>query len=869
MEEFFQHLSPESLHQRFFRAGVPRPELLRPLCDSVDPAQALTLVATRIVADRPQFIGVGTCIRIADATAEIAFAVSDAYRGKGIATVLLERLLVAGARNGFRRFRATTLPDNLAMQDVFRQSGFQVRAAAADGLVDIDLMVAPSDAGVAAAEARERTATVASIRPFFEPRGIAVIGASRNPGSIGRRVLDALLAAHSAAPVFPVHRSAGEIAGVQAFPRVSSIGRPVDLAVIAVPRDAVLGAVDDCAAAGVRAVIVITAGYAEVDDEGRVLQRRLVDRIRGCGMRMVGPNCMGLVTTDPKYSLNASFAPFFPPAGGLALSSQSGALGIVILALAAERYIGMSSFVSVGNKADVSGNDLIQYWEADPATRVIGLYLESFGNPRRFARIARRVCRAKPIVVVKAGRTAAGLRAASSHTAALASRDTAVDALLRQSGAIRTDTIDELFDVAACLATQPLPKGRRVAIVTNAGGPGILAADACDIAGLEIPAPSAALRERLRAALPNVPHPGNPVDMIASAGPEAYEAVITAILSSGDADALLVLYTPVDVTSAPHIHAAIARGVVAARAAGAHDTTVMACLMAERGFRLAAGSEQIPVYAFPENAARALGKVSAYAEWRQQPAPHAWSFDDLNPDRARAICRDAIAERGAGWLTPQETSDVLASFGLHQAAGRVSATASEALAAARAIGYPVVAKLVSPNLTHKTELGGVRTALADDAALARAFRELFDTADRHGLPFGGVLVQAMARGVAETMVGVIRDESFGALVGFGLGGTEVELLGDMQFGLAPLTDRDVDDLIARSRARVLLAGHRGRPPGDRDALVDVLLRVSSLADSVPEVAELDLNPVMVMPAGDGVQLVDVRVRVSAPTTSRI
>jgi len=865
MEGFFRSLSPESLYHRFFRAGVPRRELLRPLCDSANPSEALTVVAIRRVGEEPQFIGVATYIRLAEGVAEVAFAVADSFHGKGIGTVLLEQLVVAGASHGFTRFRATTLADNFAMQDVFRQSGFQVASRPDGEIVEIALTLAPSAEGASAAEMREQLSTIASIRAFFKPRGIAVIGASAiEANAIGRRILDALLAAKSAVPVFPVHPTARSIAGVTAYSSVTTIAAPVDLAVIAVARDRVPDVVDDCAAAGVKALVVITAGYAEVDEAGRAAQRALVDKVRGYGMRLVGPNCMGLVATATDASLNASFSPVFPPAGGLALSSQSGAIGIVILALAAERHVGISSFVSVGNKADVSGNDLLQYWESDTATRVIGLYLESFGNPRRFSRIARRVSRTKPIVVVKAGRTVAGLRAASSHTAALASRDTAVSALLRQTGAIRTDTIDELFDVAACLADQPLPAGRRVGIVTNAGGPGILATDACEIAGLQVPELSPSTIERLRAILPGVPHPGNPIDMIASAGPDAYQAVVSALLTSDDVDAVLVLYTPVDLISAPRIHEAISAGVALARHTAAARKTVVACLMAERGFRLMAEGEQIPVYGFPENAARALGRVADYADWRRTPAGRVWSFDDLDVAGARHVCQQAVSSRGEGWLTTAEVNTVLRAFGLQIAPSVLTRTAPEATTAARALGFPVVAKLVATGLTHKTEVGGVRTNLGDEDAVRSGFEALVDAADRHGLSFEGVLVQTMVRGGTETMIGVVRDETFGPLVGFGLGGTEVELVGDIQFGLVPLTDRDVDDLIDRSRAHVLLAGYRGRAPGDRAALVELLSRVSVLADALPEVVELDCNPAMVLAEGRGVQLVDVRIRVREP-----
>lgn len=866
MQAFFRGLSPDSLYQRFFGVNQPRPDVVERWCDATRPRESCTLVATRHADAGEQLVAVATYEWRAASVAEVAFAVGDRYQGKGLGTALLERLVLTGAQNGFATFRASTLRDNLAMQDVFRQSGFQVSAVPDEDVVSIVLTLTPSAASTAAAEERERVAATASIRPFFEPRGIAVIGASRNEAAIGRRVLDALMAAGASPALYPVNPGADRVAGLATYPNVNAIPGPVDLAVIAIPRDGVLAAIDACASKGVAALVVISAGFAEVDDDGRRLQREMVDKVRGYGMRLVGPNCMGLVNTDPAFSINASFSPVFPPAGGFALSSQSGAIGIVILALAQARHVGISSFVSVGNKADVSGNDVIQYWGSDPRTRVIGLYLESFGNPRRFARIAKRVSRRKPIVVVKAGRTDAGLRAASSHTAALASREVAVDALLRQSGAIRVDTIDEMFDVAACLDAQPLPAGRRVAIVTNAGGPGILAADACDMAGLDVVRWSDVTQARLAALLPGVPHPSNPLDMIASAGPEAYESVVAALLEAPDIDALMVIYTPVDRVSADRIHTAIANGIARARQAGATTTPVVACLMAETGYALHAAGERIPVYAFPENAARALGRAAGYAAWRSLPEEHIWTWDDVMPDRAQAVCAAAAAARGDDWLTAEETNVVLAAFGLHVTPSPLARTASEAVDVARVLGFPVVAKLRARGLVHKTDVGGVRAHLSNAEAVTLAFDELADAARAHDLVFEGVCIQPMSRGGVEVMVGVARDPAFGPMVGFGLGGVDVEVTGDTQFGLAPLTDRDVSSLIRRSRAHRLLTGHRGRPPADVDALADLLSRVSALADAVPEMAEMDLNPVFVLPCGGGCELVDVRIRVRGVTS---
>jgi acetyl coenzyme A synthetase (ADP forming)-like protein len=863
MRRFFHELSPESRRRRFFTAGEPADELVHRLCDSADEQRSVTLVAVRQVGDDTRFIAVGSYIAGAPGVAETAFAVDDRFHGKGLATDLLERLAVIAAGHGFQRFEATTLTDNNAMIEVFRDSGFEVRSKSAAGCIEVQLSLTPSVEGVASAETRHRRATAASLRPMLEPRAVAVIGASRDPAGIGRRILDALVKAGFAGPIYPVNPTAGEVGGLKAYRSVRDVPAGVDLAVVAVPRDRVMAVVDDCAAAGVKSLVVITAGYAEAGDEGRARQQELVERVRGYGMRMVGPNCMGLLNTGPAVQLNASFSPIFPPPGHVGLSSQSGALGLAILHLATWRSVGLSTFVSVGNKADVSGNDLLEYWEEDPATHVILLYLESFGNPRRFARLARRIGRTKPIVAVKAGRTRGGSRAAGSHTAALAANDVAVDALFHQSGVIRADTIDEMFDIAACLDAQPLPAGRRVAIVTNAGGPGILAVDACESSGLMVAPFSVETRARLAAFLPTAASTGNPVDMIASAGPDEYRQAIEVALADQETDALIVIFAPVDAKQSALTVAAIREGIVNARKAGRKP--ILACVMADPGRPqpLDAGDERIPAYAFPENAARALAKIAAYAEWRAQPQGLLWGFDDIHVDDARQVCRAAVDARGSDWLTDEEMRRVLNAFGLPIAASAVAHTADDAAALGAVMGFPVAAKILSHAVQHKTELGGVRLNLQNEAAVRRAFHDIVGRARDAGVldALDGVLIQPMIMGGVETIIGISADRLFGPLIAFGLGGVQVELLGDVRFRIAPLTDRDADELLREIRGFPLLQGYRGQPPADVDALRDVLLRVSRMADELPEILELDLNPVIALPAGHGCRIVDARIKV--------
>ncbi len=875
LRKFFGDLSSASRYQRFMTAGDPPDAVIERLSASADPSRSLTLVAERAAIARGQagrgdhalrIIATASYLAMNAEEAEVAFAVADDFQGKGLGTALLERLAVAAAGQGFRRFQATTLDDNTRMRELFRDSGFEIRAKSAGGCVDVQLSLDAPAAGVAAEEERNRVATAASIRPLVAPRAVAVIGASRNESNIGRRVLDALVATGFAGPIYAVNPHAPEIAGLKTYKSARDLPPGVDLAVVAVPAPAVLEVVDDCAAAGITSLVVITAGFAETGAAGRELQHQLTNKVRGYGMRMVGPNCMGVLNADPSVRLNATFSPVFPPSGHLGFLSQSGALGIAIIELAAERGLGLSTFVSVGNKADVSGNDLLEYWEGDVDTHVLLLYLESFGNPRRFARLARRIGRKKPIVVVKSGRTRAGSRAASSHTAALAVSDVAVDALFHQSGVIRADTLDEMFDVAACLDTQPLPPGRRVAIVTNAGGPGILAADACDAAGLTLTELSAETRARLAAFLPATASVGNPIDMVASSGAVEYRQAIETMLTAVEVDSLLVIFTPVDPNSTAAIVQAIRDGVAAGRRAGAMGKPVLACLMAERGrpVPLETASERLPAYAFPENAARALGKAAAYAEWRGQTPGLLWGFDDLHIDEARAVCRAAIGRQGEGWLAAEDVQRVLSAFGLPLAMGSVARSADAAAGLATAMGFPVAAKLSSTDIQHKTDIGAVRLKLPDAPAVRAAFDDIIAAARRAApaATVGGVLIQPMVEGGVEIMMGVVQDRLFGPLIAFGLGGIHVEILKDVLVRIAPLTDRDADELIHGIKGFPLLQGYRGHPAADLDAVRDLLLRLSRLADAVPEIAELDLNPVMALAPGKGCRIVDARIKVS-------
>jgi acyl-CoA synthetase (NDP forming) len=575
---------------------------------------------------------------------------------------------------------------------------------------------------------------------------------------------------------------------------------------------------------------------------------------------MVGPNCMGLLNTDPEVSLDATFAPTFPPEGNVAMLSQSGALGLAILDYARDLDIGLSTFVSVGNKADISGNDLLAYWKEDPRTAVIALYLESFGNPRRFARWAPEVARKKPVVAVKSGRSAAGTRAASSHSAALAALDVAVDALFDQAGVIRTDTLEDMFDVITLLATQPVPQGPRVGVVTNAGGPGILLADACEARGLALPELSAETVERLRTFLPAAAGLKNPVDMIASATPEQFTRTVEAVGADPNVDSVVVIYVPPMVTNASEIADAIAKGAGTVPAA----KPVLSVFLSTKGAPgdLARGPRgKLPSYSFPENAARALAAAERYGRWRARPAGQATRLDRATRDTVRGIVETAMAGQDKPfWLEPVHAEAVLRAAGIPLAASRL-VSPDAAAAAAEQLGYPLVAKAVSRRLLHKSDVGGVMLGLTNAGEVAAAVRTLRERVEAASHPLEAVLLQRQVSGGLEALVGVVSDATFGPLIVCGLGGVQVELLRDASFRMPPVTDLDARDMIDRLRLKALFDGYRGSPPADRRALEALIQRVSALVEALPELLELDLNPVKVLRPGEGVVIVDARLRV--------
>ena len=850
--QFLQSLSPESLHYRFHGRPALTASGVRPLV-GVEGSPAMALIAEsggRIVAFAAYYTDPKTPNR-----AEVAFAVADAVQGHGIGTRLLEQLATVARDAGINTFDAYVLGDNRRMLDVFRNSGLAETVSLEGGVWHVALSLALTDDFVEHAAARSQLAATASMRAFFEPRVVAVIGASRTRGKIGSEILNNLIVAGFTGTIVPVHPVAAEIGGLPAYRRVTDIPGTVDLAMIVVPAEEVAAAVDDCIRKHVPAICVISAGFSECDAHGRAREAMLIEKVRRAGCRLIGPNCMGLLNTDPAVQLNATFSPVYPPRGKVAMSTQSGALGLAILDYARRLDIGISSFVSVGNKADVSGNDLIQYWAEDDNTSVILLYLESFGNPKKFSDIARRVGRTKPIVAVKAGRSGAGSRAAASHTGALATNDVVVDALFRQAGVIRTERLEEMFDVASLLSHQPVPRGGRVAILTNAGGPGILAADACEANGLQLPSLSDRTRSELRAFLPAAASVSNPVDMLASAPAEHYRRALAAILRDDSVDSVITIFIPPLVTEPNAVAAAIAGAVD-----GTQDKPVLGVFMRAEG--APAALAPIPSYAFPESAALALARVTAYGRWRSTPMVPAPVLERFDPDAIRRVVQSALS-RGAGWALPQEAQALLAAAGIATAESRVVTSAEDAVVAASQLGFPVALKALGPSLLHKTERRAVSLNLRDETAVRTAHA---DFATRFGREMSAVLVQQMVPPGVEMIVGALQDPTFGPVIACGTGGILVDVLADTAFRLHPLNASDAAEMVDELRGARLLRGHRGSPPADEQALRDVLIRVSELVRAAPEIQEIDLNPVIVLTAG--ARVADVRLRLDAATPIR-
>jgi acetyltransferase len=691
---------------------------------------------------------------------------------------------------------------------------------------------------------------------IFKPRSIAIVGASRKKGSIGQQVLHNLIEQEFSGKVFPVNPQADVIHSIKCFPSVSDIPDAVDLAIIVVPKHQVLAAVDDCGRKGVRGLVVITAGFKETGERGAKLEHELKEKVHAYGMRMVGPNCMGVLNTAPDVNLNATFAPAPPLRGRVAFTSQSGALGVAIINLTRRLGLGLSMFVSMGNKTDVSGNDLLEYWENDPTTGVILMYLESFGNPRKFTRLARRVGRKKPIIVVKAGRTVQGAAAASSHTGALAGLDIATDALFQQCGVLRANSVAELFDLALAFDKCPLPEGPRVAIVTNAGGPAIMATDGCVNMGLTLATFTNKTLSQLKAHLPEEASVKNPVDLIASANADAYRTAVDLVLKDKNVDAAIVIFVPPIMVPPDEIAEAIMD------VKSEHEKPVLGVFMASEDFLREVHQRQdhpFPIYPFPEPAVRALQAMVQYRQRLDLPDGSIPAFDASQSVAASIFA--AVRSEGRVHLNSAEALSVLSAYGIPTCRFGYANTPEEVAACAREIGYPVVLKLLARNLTHKSDVGGVIVDIRNDDELLRGFESLLQRADKHGISkdVEGVMVQHMVRSGREVVMGMAHDPQFGPLIMFGLGGIYVETLKDVSFRVWPITDRDAREMIESIRSFPILKGTRGESPVNFSLLEETLMRLSQLVSDFPIIADLDINPFIASHRADASKAVDAKL----------
>ncbi|RMH00988.1 MAG: CoA-binding protein [Planctomycetota bacterium] len=694
----------------------------------------------------------------------------------------------------------------------------------------------------------------ASLDAVFRPRSIAVVGASRRRHQIGHEIVRNLVEGGFTGPVYPVNPGAKVVYSMHCHPRVSAIPGPVDLAVLVVPSRHVLAAARDCARKKVKALVVISAGFAEVGGEGAKRQAELVELCRRHGMRIVGPNCMGVLNTDETVAMNATFAATTPTPGGAAFLSQSGALGEAILADARALGVGMSQFASVGNRADVGPPELLEYWEKDPRTRMILMYLESLGDPEAFMAHARRVSRHKPVVVVKSGRTAAGARAAVSHTGSLAGSEAAIDSLFAQCGVLRVDSMKDLFMHARVAQMERMPAGRRVAIVTNAGGPAILATDACVAAGLELAELRPATARQLAKALPPEASWANPVDLIASADAARFDAALGAVVADANVDMVIAIFV------SPVMIDAAAVAEVFARHSRATDKPFVACLLGKQQGQAAArtlAAAGVPNFRFPEDAAKALGGLWKMSELRHRDATPPPRFR-IQRRRGREAVERALAA-GRELLKGTELYELLTAYGIPVVPSRIVREPEAAVAAAEEIGWPVVLKIEAQGVSHKSDRGGVVLDLRNPDELLAAWEDL-DRRFRPEAPRLQMLVQALRRDGVETFFGTTTDPQLGRLIAFGLGGIHVEVLKDVVFRLHPLLPADAWEMVEGIRGKELLHGVRGKPPVDEEQLVEMLLRLSRMLSDLPEIRELDLNPFLAGYRGVDSCVLDARVR---------
>lgn len=853
LRDLFYRVSPLTRYLRFGYMKTFMSEQELDYYTSVNPPDTYAYVALMGEAEQEKILAVGRWYLASDGhTAEISFLVEDNIQVRGIGTALLEQLAETALKYRIKRFVANVLSENTGMLEVFENSGFVIKKRVGQGDIELTLNLEEQEEYAKRQAYREHVARSAGVRRIVYPRSVAVIGASRDPETIGGKVFRNLLFSGFSGTVFPVNPRTSSVGGVMSYPTVEHVPGDVDVAVIIVPAEQVLDVIDQCAKKGVTGAVIISAGFDEAGPDGRERQRLLREKALSHGIRVIGPNCLGIMNTDAHTNLNASMAGTMPPRGNVSIGSHSGALGLALLDCVKNNNLGIAHFASIGNRIDISSNDLLEFWEDDENTRVILLYLESFGNPRKFSRIARRLTRKKPIIAVKAGRSEVGVKAVTSRSGALAGTDVAVDALFRQAGVIRVNTIEEMYNVAKNLANQPLPKGPGIAILTNAGGPGILAADAAINFGLAVPALSDETKRKLSSFLPKNASLANPVDIMASATGEQFGKALSILLEDPAVNAVIVIDIPV------RPFEEVASGIQKAMAGYDGEKTVLACFMMSEANKVDIG---IPVYMFPEDAVLAFSHSYTYSKYRTLKEGRVPVFHEIDEERARKSLQSSGIFSTGGWLTPEMAVGLLKEYGIPAAQTTAAFSADEAASVARKTGFPVVMKLRSTRIAHKTEAGGVVFRLQDEEEVKHAYHAMAARMERIGKSeqMEGVILQPVIKGGQEIIIGMSLDPVFGPLIMVGLGGIHVELIKDVAFSIHPLTDTDPDYMFGNLKGFPLLQGWRGSPVRDVDALREILLRFSALIEDFPEIAEVEINPLIVFNKGKGCTAVDARI----------
>ncbi|GAB17934.1 putative acetate--CoA ligase [Gordonia effusa NBRC 100432] len=869
--EFHGKLSERTRYLRYFGPTPtlsPR-EIAR--TTTVDHQQRVALVAEL----GGEIIAIGIYEGLAETgkpgSAEVAFVVADEHQGRGLGPILLEHLAGAAAENGITRFEAEVLSENPNMVVVFRDAGYQLTRSFDGSTVHVEFLIDPTEAQRSVRNARERASEARSVANLLRPRSVAVIGASTDPGKVGNTLLANIALGGFTGPIYPVNgpghgpdpgavsaasdekstaaqhlppRRSGtaddirpkSVRGIRAYPTVRDIPDPVDLAVVAVPAAIVDSVLDDCLAKGVRTLVVVSGGFAESGGEGLENERRMVAQVREHGMRLVGPNALGVANNDPGVALNATLAPRIPATGRVGFFCQSGALGIAILDTAARRQLGLSTFVSAGNRADVSGNDLLQYWDTDEATEVVLLYLESFGNPRKFSRIARRVSRTKPIVAVKTGSGAMSqMRAERASQASF--DDKVAQMVLEQAGVIQVETISELFDSATLFAYQPLPRGPRTRVIGNSSALGALAADVARHSGLDT---------------------SEVIDLGPAATPSAFHTAVGEAVADGDVDSVIVVFVPpVEVHGEEHARALVDAGAgsdkpIVSTFLGVEGILPTLSVFGPHGTPVR-GS--IPSYSSPERAARALARSWHYARWRERPEGEILRLANIDPEAARTAILSRLPASGDTLTLDDVTSAaILAHYGVRVVPFRVVGSMHEASAAARELGFPVAVKATSKQWRGRMDREGARLDLPDATTVVTAFAELTELTGDTTLH-----VQKMAPKGVGTVIRASDNPAFGPVISFGLSGATFELLGDIGYRAVPLSDVDAAELVTTPRSSPLLTGYRGGPTVDQDALAELLQRISTFVDDIPEVREVICDPILATPDGAAVLSATIRI----------